>query len=259
MKCKPRGSRSCAGGRRRSAKFAAICSLVLLVPCSLPHVPNPPFSRPHPLAYTHFQNVRLSSKRRIRGSRAIVGLSRTAWRPRPPAICMWGTLAPSGPPFSARARQAVRSSCAWRIWTPTAAAPSTQMPHSTISAGWESAGRRGRIWEAPTRVGRSPPMCRASAAPSILTPGASCCALAACSRAVARARTWRPRSARRMKERNPPPASSTAMTPNPTTSRSIPAPAGFLWAARRSFLVPLQASSKTRLARTGVSAFPTER
>ena len=71
--------------------------------------------------------------------RAIAGGSRR----RPPATCTWAMRAPSGQRFSARARRAARSSCAWRIWTPTAAARSTPRPLSTICAGWESAGRRG--------------------------------------------------------------------------------------------------------------------
>ncbi len=42
-----------------------------------------------------------------------------------------------------------------------------------------------------------------------------------------------------------------------TMSRSIPAPAGDSWAARRSFPAPRPANSRRRAAPTGASAFPT--
>ena len=50
-----------------------------------------------------------------------------------------------------------------------------------------------RWQEGPDKGGPYAPTCRASAAPSIWRRGASCCAAAACSHAVVRARTSKPR------------------------------------------------------------------
>ena len=104
-------------------------------------------------AYTHFQNAGSPPNTRHQAIARPLRSIADALRPRPPAICTWATRAPSGRRFSARARPAARWSCAWKIWTPTAAARTTPRPRSTICAGWGSAGKRARSGR--PRKGRS--------------------------------------------------------------------------------------------------------
>jgi glutamyl/glutaminyl-tRNA synthetase len=57
--------------------------------------------------------------------------------------------APFGRPSSGRVTPAARWSCAWRISTPTAAAPPTLKPQSKICAGWASAGTKVPVSKIP--------------------------------------------------------------------------------------------------------------
>ncbi len=172
MKCRRRANPSCGGSPRNSDHWPL----------------------PHQTRHIAPARARLHSSSEWpallhRRHRAIAA----GWRRHPRAICTWVTPGRSGQPSSARVRRAARWSCAWRIWTPTAAAPTTPTPRWRTCDGWASAGRR-----APTRAAHSLLTCRASAAPSTWLHGASWCTAADCFPAVARAKTWRLPLPRRM-------------------------------------------------------------